>query len=236
MIPTRDALLLATVLLTAGVAHAEAPANLNPATAAGPTFIVRDGFAIVEAESVPASPRWELRNDPAEPGGCTRSRMDSAPTKPTGKGYLRWNGPSLTCKSQGKPEVKEEGPEKHGDLTQGCQGDRKDWLQFKLWVTNPGTYEVDLRSYHLKEDGDNDAWIGYFGQKGTILRQTNCKTKTYSWGNYTRQVPLVKGLNVVYVAGRSVGYGLDRIAIFQADKGELARDPKTPESARRSKK
>ena len=48
-----------------------------------------------------------------------------------------------------------------------------------------------------------------------------------------RQVPLVKGLNAVYVAGRSNGYGLDRMAVFKSEKADVARDPSTKEAKTR---
>lgn len=233
------ALLAATPLASGDAAGAgdaappPTPATLRPDRFEGPVFVERDGYVVAEAESAVVSARWELRNDPAQPGGCEKSLKDARPEAPTGKGYLRWNGPILSCAAQGKPEIKEDLGEKHGDLTQGCQGDPRDWLVVKLWVSRPGTYQVDLRSYHLREDGDNDAWIGHVGQKGTINRQTNCRTRTYSWGNYTRPVKLARGLNAVYVAGRSHGFGVDRIAIFQESRAKVARDPSTPESPRR---
>jgi hypothetical protein len=51
------------------------------------------------------------------------------------------------------------------------------------------------------------------------------------WG--VRELPLEKGLNHIYIGGRSVGWGIDRIAIYKANDEEaqnMAMDRNAPHS------
>lgn len=155
------------------------------------------GVFVIEAEDIPYSNRWELRDTIGEDGSV-----------PLGSGTLFWVGPS-------------QGVGHEEDHQQVYQGSSRDWLVIKLWVTKTAFYNVRVRNYHELFDGDNDIWAGKIGQAGTIHRKGSNVFKTYNWQDWgVTQIQLRKGLNAVYFAGRSPGFGLDRIAFYHPNELE----------------
>lgn len=218
------------VLLLAGIAlhGADRPASDRPADAtpdqfAGPVFIEQDGVVVVEAEHLAYNPStWRLCADIGQPTSDKPEFInDPDPMWPSGRGYLRYVGAG-----NGGRDV---------DGGQTLQGRKEDWLVVKVWCTTPGTYLVDLRNFHHELDGDNDIWISHLGKTDGIPRGADRCARGYTWldWNNARPVELVAGLNGVVLAGRSSGFGVDRIAIFRPRRAETARSPDTPESARR---
>lgn len=176
---------------------------------------LRDGFVAIEAEDIAHHANWVLAHEPA---GFT------------GAGYLEWRGPSHT--------VTIEGHFGNNDHLHIRQGSRQDWLIVRLDVEEAGTYRLDVRNHHLREDGDNDAWIARLHQRGRrdapIVRIGDSLRDGpgFSWLDWG--VPVFnfeRGLNEVRIGGRSVGFGVDRIALYrEADEAAKARalDPRTP--------
>lgn len=117
------------------------------------------------------------------------------------------------------------------------QGPLEEWLTIGLNVPEDGDYTVDLRNHHVHADGDNDAWIGVVEvgcprrpvtRVGDSLRDG----PGFSWLDWgTPTLRLTRGEYVIYVGGRSRGFGVDRIAIYRAGDEEARRralDPATP--------
>lgn len=168
-------------------------------------WVEKGGIVVIEAENVDHHEHWVLKTDPE---GFT------------GTGYLEWQGPSRTRTEDGRGG--------NNDLTGERQGPREEWLILRVLVSEPGVYVVDARNLHQKEDGDNDAWVWQLNRPITEddpVRRMGDSHKDgteftwLDWGH--RKFNLRKGENHLYIGGRSVGFGIDRIAIFK-DGDELA--------------
>lgn len=202
----------------------DSPKDFSESDFDTPTYQMSDGYAIIEAESLPLSDNWEMRKDPSAPNkGCGG---ELPPNAYTGTGYMRYTGPTLTCASQGFPEG-----ENHNDITQSCQGDKAHWMVFKVFVPEAGEYAVRPRIYHQERDGDNDYWCHVIGQEGTIKREADCVTHNYTWPTWgPHRFQLEQGVNAIYIGGRSNGIGIDRIVVYAAESEETALDVGNPES------
>ncbi len=158
-------------------------------------YVAPDGYVVVEAEDLPHSAKWQLQADDKNY---------------TGRGYLKWTGGT-----QGSGEEQEE------DRTGKLQGAPADWLVVPVKITRPGVYRVDLRNRHARKDGDNDAWVHIVDWPLPVRRVGDHAEATYQWltwgpdwvtFNITRP-----GVYAFYVAGRSDGFGVDRIAVYHED-------------------
>ncbi len=103
------------------------------------------------------------------------------------------------------------------------QGPLEEWLILRLRVQEPGDYLVNLRNYHRRADGDNDAWIGVVepGFPRRPVKRVGDSLRDgagFSWLDWgTPTLHLTAGEHMLYVGGRSRGFGVDRIAIYRAD-------------------
>lgn len=164
-------------------------------------------IVIVEAEHIMPQSLWEAETNYTTIDGSTY----------TGDGFVRYTGPSWI------------GAENLADPDQSRQGRKESWMVVKFWVEYPGLYELDVRGYHVLEDGDNDFWMGYFPMQGTIERWLANDHLTFSWNRGGQQLSFncQAGLNAVFVNGRSNGFAVDRLAIykkFPINTGGNARD------------
>jgi hypothetical protein len=215
-------IVLRCLLVTACVfaARADAPKDYSSSDFDGPVYHETEGFVIAEAEDAVLSSHWVLRTDEGgdNEGGCLRGSNgrpeggeDGMPRQYRGDGYMRWEGGS-----QGVG---------HGiDEEQQYQGDREDWMVFRLFISTPGRYSVDLRCFHQERDGDNDCWIGKIGQDTLVYKFGTCHVRQYSWHDWDPDKAtfhLDAGHQAVYVAGRSNGMGIDRVAIWRSHTEEL---------------
>ncbi|MCF8361271.1 MAG: hypothetical protein K9G70_01475 [Prolixibacteraceae bacterium] len=177
------------------------------------------GVVIVEAESIDHHPNWELRQ---EPSGYT------------GKGYLSWQGPSRTQSIEMKG-----GNDDDMNIRQGPQ---EQMLIIRVKVEEDGIYCVNARNIHELEDGDNDAWVSMIGFKPwnddafddrvRRMGDSHKDGKGFTWLDWgVREFPLKKGINNIYIGGRSVGFGIDRIAIYPANNKEAMERALNIESA-----
>ncbi len=176
---------------------------------------VRQGYTVFEAEDLTYHRHWILKTDPE---GFT------------GRGYLEWRGPNHA--------VTVEGHFGNNDHLHIRQGSREDWLILRFDVAEAGAYRLDVRNHHLHVDGDNDTWIAPLHKRGErndpIVRIGDSlgDGPGFSWLDWgVQRFEFERGLNEVRIGGRSIGFGIDRIALYR-DGDDLAKaralDPKTP--------
>ncbi len=90
-----------------------------------------------------------------------------------------------------------------------------DRISYRIKIETPGKYYVKVLNYHLKEDGDNDVWASV---------DKSDWGKTYDWqvekwtlderGEWAKY-DLAAGLHDIELAGRSPGFAIDQIVIFE---------------------
>lgn len=166
----------------------------NPCLAAKEPFrMPANGYLLLEAENLPYSDLWQF------------IEIDS--NRVMGSGYLKYVGP-VTGSGHGQ-EIDEEGK---------LQGDPADWLVIPVEISEPGRYRINLRNHHLKKDGDNDIWVHVIGYPLPIRRVGDHAVDTYQWLTWGPEWVYfdleVPGTYEFYVAGRSHGFAVDRIAIY----------------------
>ncbi|MEK6481168.1 hypothetical protein WJR50_26735 [Catalinimonas sp. 4WD22] len=156
--------------------------------------INKEGYLVLEAENMPHSELWNFVA--VEKGkNCT------------GTGYLKYVGP-----------VTGSGHDQETDTEGKLQGNPEDWLVIPVEVKVPGRYRINLRNHHLEKDGDNDIWVHIVGWPPPIKRVGDHAVDSFqwlTWGPDWVYWDIEKpGLYEFYVAGRSHGFGIDRIAIY----------------------
>jgi len=174
-------------------------------------WIEHGGVAVIEAESVDADidlSKWAFASE--FPGF-------------SGSGYLIWRGRG----NMYKDPLVYNAPAAAGEV-----------MRYPVWINQPGNYAIDLRNIHAQEDGDNDAWVFKVGAGISMenpVRRMGDSLKdgpgfsSLDWG--VRRFWLKAGENLLYIGGRSIGFGLDRIAVYpEGDEEARARalDLKTP--------
>ncbi|MFN3999972.1 hypothetical protein [Algoriphagus sp.] len=160
----------------------------------GPYPINEQGYLLLEAENLPYSSFWMFI--PIEEGiNCT------------GTGYLKYVGP-VSGSGHGQ-EVDTEGK---------LQGNPENWLVIPVEVKAAGRYRINLRNHHLQKDGDNDIWVHIKGWPLPVRRVGDHAVDSFQWltwgPDYTYWDIEKPGLYEFYIAGRSQGFGVDRIAIY----------------------
>jgi len=177
-----------------------------------------DGVAVIEAEVIDHHHHWVEK---------------TAPAGFTGTSYLEWQGPSRSRSIEGLGG--------NNDNLHVRQGPPEEQLIVRLLVDKPGAYLMDVRNHHVEKDGDNDAWVGRVGIRATgdkpIVRLGDgLKDGTgFTWLDWgVHRFEFLEGLNEVYIGGRSIGFGVDRIAFYrEGDAASRARalDPSTPKTS-----
>ncbi len=187
----------------------------NPTT----YYLEKDGYVIAECEDQPFNQNWVLLN---EPEGFF------------GNGYLKYTGENLQGNHDGH----------NTDIHVQYQQNIQDRLLFPIRITTPGTYRARVHVIHHEKDGDNDAWINLMRTPRRATRLGGKNPGQFHWNafgwdgtqiwdgkfnTFTFEVP---GDYIVYIGGRSHGFGVDRLVLHKDDKQEIALDPSTPASAR----
>lgn len=181
----------------------------NPRFLPPQVFDLTDGYVVAEAEAITHHEHWHLK---------------TSPEGYSGSGYLEWQGPDRT--------VSIEGLGGNHDSLYVRQGPQNEWLIVRVNVTEPGRYKVNAQNIHQREDGDNDAWVNLVDfkpdplQKEVISRMGDSHQdgKGFTWLDWgVREFELEAGINNIFIGGRSIGFGLDRIAIYKADDPEAER-------------
>ena len=181
---------------------------------------MQDGYAVVEAEDIDHHEHWVFKTEP---------------TGYTGDGYLEWQGPNRSETPDGRGG--------NDDYSNERQGPQQEWLIVRVNCETPGPYKINARNHHMKEDGDNDAWVWKVGKHITtddpVRRMGDSLNdgQGFSWLDWgVRTFWLHEGVNNIVIGGRSIGWGMDRIAVYQADnaiaeKKALNNKTKTSEPA-----
>jgi hypothetical protein len=166
---------------------------------------MQDGYAVVEAEDIDVHEHWVFKT---EPKGYT------------GEGYLEWQGPNRSETPDGRGG--------NDDYSDERQGPQDEWLIVRVKCETPGPYNINVRNFHLKEDGDNDAWVWKVGKHITTdepVRRMGDSLRDgegFSWLDWgVRTFWLHEGINNIVIGGRSIGWGMDRIAIYQANNPKV---------------
>lgn len=168
---------------------------LLPIAGADDVFELNDeDYVLIEAENLDYSDHWEFHD-----------RGEN--TRILGRGYLKYVGPT-TGSGHGQ-EIDEDG---------SLQPAEEHWLKITVLIERPGRYRIDLRNHHLKKDGDNDIWVHIKGWPPPVRRVGDHAVESYQWltwgPEWTYWDITEPGVYTFYVAGRSHGFGVDRIAIY----------------------
>ena len=120
----------------------------------------------------------------------------------TGSGYIKWNS--------------------NNHISPAGSG----LTEYKLFVSNPGRYELRLRSNKLNPDPseDNDVWIKFNNSAWFKAYNGNTSTNSWEWNTqyeivHGTNIPpafadLTQGINTLYISGRSNGFHIDRIHLY----------------------
>ena len=155
-------------------------------------WVEEDGFVVIETESV---------NQALDPEEWV---LADEPEGYTGQGYLRWEGEGNMYKD----------PLVHDALSYPDEV-----LRYLVWVNNPGEYAVHIRNIHELADGDNDVWFSINGSH--FDKVWDHDVKEFTWTEYDKWTwPLHEGVNEIALAGRSAGFGIDRIVLHKVDLPE----------------
>lgn len=151
-------------------------------------WLEKDGIAVIEVENASSLPdssqNWKIMRDPK---GFT------------GSGYVVWNGAG------------DWGPESRPYDTSLLQ-DRK--LTFHVKISTRGTYFLKVRNYHLLQDGDNDTWTSVNNSHWGKTYDHQVASFTFDERGDWAKYPLDTGIVKVELAGRSRGFGADRLVLF----------------------
>lgn len=177
------------------------------------TWEMLDGALSLEAEDLVHPPGWTWR---------------TAPEGFSGTGFLVWEGEDRTTTPDGRGG--------NDDYTLERIGPAEQWLVVRLRVQHPGWYALDVRNLHHHRDGDNDAWVGQVGRwmpAGGAIRRIGDSHQDgldFTWADWgIREFWLVQGVNELFVAGRSRGFGVDRLAIWRVgDESARQRAQRVP--------
>ena len=182
-------------------------------------WVEEEGMVLIEPELIEHHSNWRLK---------------TTPTGFTGNGYLDWQGDDWTVPPE--PWVRRS----NNDYSNERQPPQNEWLILRVLIDHPGTYMLDVRNIHKRFDGDNDNWFGRVGEPfrpGHPISRVgdNLKDGTgFTWLDWgVRELELDKGLHNFFLGGRSIGFGVDRIALYLKDDDDVknkALDPSTPPS------
>ncbi len=126
---------------------------------------------------------------------------------------------------------------------ESCMPAENTWLEIPVYLPQPqgdhgAIFGMDVRAYRDSDgDGSNDVWVGIKGVTAASPTETGyafrigCSVKGYHfcWGAITpQQLPNQggwaywslrdPGIYTFFVAGRSKGFGVDRIVVYQVPK------------------
>lgn len=156
-------------------------------------WVEKDGIIIVEAEHF----QREIQDKVDD------FVVKDSPNGFSGTGYVRWEG-----SGDWKNEVPYDSFPKNRSL------------RYHFKINNPGIYLAKIRNYHLEEDGDNDVYLSI--NKSTWNKIYDHQVKQFSWdenGKWKDSYPqhFEEGVYLLEIAGRSVGFGVDKITLFKEE-------------------
>ncbi len=180
-------------------------------------YLEDKGYIVMECESVPRNENWILAT---EPEGYT------------GEGYVKYVGENLQGNDDGH----------NTDVLVKYQQNIEDRLIFPIRIQNPGTYRARVRVIHHEEDGDNDAWINLMRTPRRATRLGGKEPGKFHWnkfgwdgkqiwdGNFNTFTFEVVGDYLLYIGGRSTGFGVDRVVLHKDEQQQRALATDTPVS------
>ena len=176
-----------------GESEDEEPILETPQRADSTTvWVPQDGVVKVEVERYAPKPKWVVQRTPE---GFS------------GDGFLKWTGSFQHGESEGFHPADEP------------LGSRDEWVIIKFLIEEPGFYRIDIKNFHVHEDGDNDVWLRFpesdDGWHKVGSQQSNDYAFLY-WTYGGNPAMLSKGVHTAYLTGRSHGFGLDYVAIYRA--------------------
>lgn len=189
------------------------PAPLSPEQRAQAIHEERDGIIVLEAEDLARSAVWEFA---ATPHGYF------------GRGWVRYIGPR-------RGEGQKDGH--NSDPGGKYQGPPEDQLVARIKINTPGEYVVRGHVYHTNPDGDNDAWVNLTATPNGARRWGDSRAAQgrFGWNDFNcwtdadhpcrgegLRFTLDAGVHEIYWAGRSQGFGIDRVVLHRADRAEAA--------------
>lgn len=92
-------------------------------------------------------------------------------------------------------------------------------LRFPVLVDNNRWWRLRVYNRHLKEDGDNDVWVSLDGLDWAKFHDHNESTWTWDESNFGTYNTLTMSrgrVQYVEIAGRSVGFTIDRLVLHQS--------------------
>ena len=102
---------------------------------------------------------------------------------------------------------------------------KKYTLSYKVWVEEPGDYELKIRNVHQQKDGDNDAWVSV--NQNMFRKIWDQDVNQFTWsdgaGKNLRDFifQLQTGVNTIEIAGRSNGWVIDQLLIVRAGMSDV---------------
>lgn len=173
----------------------------------------RDGYAVIEAESIEHDPAWQKH---AEPSGFR------------GEGLLVWKPPfHYSGSTLGTQE---------NDYTTEHQGPQNRWLIVRVFTDKPGPYHCDVRFRQAPEP--QRAWL-WRVERATTNRQPIQAIgleaaeagEDYAWSSHgSRRFHLKRGINNLYLSAASATCAIDRVVLYREHSPtakEKALDPET---------
>jgi len=157
-------------------------------------WMMQNGIAVIEVESV--------EEGDIQPGYWEPVPVDL--TGFTGSGAFIWKGDGNSYRD---PLVYD---------APGTDGPYR--LTYQVMIPESGDYLLRIRNYHLRPDGDNDAWLGI--NHLPYQKIWDHDTLQWTWNEATANMnsiqhfPLNKGINTFDIVGRSKGWAIDRIVIY----------------------
>ncbi|GAB5521453.1 MAG: hypothetical protein RhofKO_37040 [Rhodothermales bacterium] len=159
--------------------------------AAQPFAINEHGYVLIEAENLPHSDQWTFHEH----------------KNARGRGYLKYVGP-----------VTGSGHDQETDQNGVLQGREADWIVVPVQIRTPGRYRVNIRNHHMHKDGDNDIWVHIKGWPLPVRRVGDHAVDSFQWLTWGPDWVYwdidEPGVYEFYVAGRSHGFGVDRVAVY----------------------
>ncbi len=131
----------------------------------------------------------------------------------SGSGYLRWTGGSQLLGEGFQPASR-------------IIGSIDSWIILKFHVNTKSTYRIDLKMQHELHDGDNDIWVRYpetdvgWHKVGSKDGDARNQWGFTGWTYGENPIELDTGIHSAYITGRSHGFYLDYIVIYDTD-GEV---------------
>lgn len=115
-------------------------------------------------------------------------------------------------------------------------------MEFKVLIPKSGNYYIRISNYHAKEDGDNDVWF-WTDMATAEAAQTNWSkfhdhnANMWTWdesGDWINPEGFAGGIYTLRYAGRSSGFKIDRIVIYDKNQYDITVDDSVPGSASES--